>query len=397
MSELSDLSVDDLVDLGNRYLHEDRPHEAQAVFTRLVEQVPDASEAFFLLAQANHFAGQSDEALRAIEIALRLDEDDVESHLLRADILLEHGRYAEGWREARWRYGLDPDFRPPSNLPEWQGEDFSGKDLLVFLEGGHGDTMWASRFLPLVKARGGSVYLLTRPSTRRLFATLEGVDGFVDEGYDETEFDLFTTTLCLPDCLALDAPERTSLPTFYEAPLDDARIDGIRSIAGDRFKVGFIWSGSENYINNRRRAASLDAFLRLAEHPEIQLFSLQKGPEQQTLRKRKLDPTIVEINDLDFADSASVIRALDLIVMTDTALAHLAGSIGAPIWVLLAHRPFWYFGFEGSRCPWYPSMRLFRQPAPGDWPSVFDAVARSLSNAVAAKRDGRWPAATFEV
>lgn len=395
--ELRGLSPDELVDVGQRAMDEQRPFDARRIYTSLAEQVPDDPAAQLYLALACFFCGRNDEALEALDVALRLDGTDADAHLIRGEILLEGGRYVEGWQEIRWRYRLDPEFEPPSTLPEWKGEDFAGKDLLVFLEGGHGDTMWASRFLPLVKTRGGSVYLRTRPSTRRLFAHLQGVDGFVDDGYDETEFDCYTTTLCIPESLALETPGQSPLPTFYEAPPDAERAAAIDEHAEGRFKVGVIWSGSPGYGNSRRRSASLDAFLTLAENPDIQLFSLQKGPEQQTFRARNLGPKMVEIDDLDFADAASTIRSLDLIVMTDTALAHLAGSIGAPIWLLLAYRPFWYYGLQGDRCSWYPSMRLFRQPAPGDWPSVFASVGRSLANAVAAKRKGDWPGASFDV
>lgn len=367
--------------IAGLYFELDLPADALTVYRRILECKPDDPGSHYDVGISLYHCNDVAASRGPFEDAVRLDPDYADAQLMLGHVLLELGDFAAGWQKFRWRRALDPDLELP-DLPEWRGERFDGKDLLVFQEGGHGDSMWASRFLPAVKARGGNVYLVTRQSTRRLFATLEGVDGYADEGFDEAEFDLFTTLLDLPAALGLTDPLSVPLPTFYAAEPRKGQRALFARAPEKTFKVGIVWSGSEGYAENARRSVSLDRFLRLADVPGIQLFSLQKGPQQDVLKEAKLGDRIIDLDDGDFAETSGLIRALDLIIMTDTAIAHLAGSIDCPVWVLLSHRPYWFFGSEGERSPWYPSMRLFRQPDPGDWNNVFQDVERALREIV---------------
>jgi hypothetical protein len=146
-----------------------------------------------------------------------------------------------------------------------------------------------------------------------------------------------------------------------------------------RLRVGIIWSGSEDYGNNRHRAARLTDFLRLTELPSVQLYSLQKGPPRAQLAESGVGNLLIDADDCDFAETAALVRALDLVVMTDSAVAHIAGSLGTPVWVLLDANPYWYHGASGEGADWYPSMRYFRQDRPGDWAGVMDRVFCALA------------------
>jgi hypothetical protein len=163
--------------------------------------------------------------------------------------------------------------------------------------------------------------------------------------------------------------------------------------AGDRFKVGILWSGSLTFRENRSRSTTIEQFLKLSDVPGVQIYSLQKGPLEQEFETSGAFPVVVGLGGQlrDFADTAAVVDELDLVIMTDTAVAHLAGSLGKPVWNLLNFVPYWLYRMSGGTTPWYPSMRLYRQPRPGDWDSVFQQVVEDLAEAVQAKKDGRWP------
>ena len=214
---------------------------------------------------------------------------------------------------------------------------------------------------------------------RRLLSALAGVDALVPLDAGEDGFDLYCPLLSLPVHLAVSDAARHP-PARLNARRGEAqRWSALLSRAGGRLRVGILWSGSESYANNRHRAAQLTDFLPLLELPSVQLFSLQKGPQQAALREAGLGSLIIETDDCDFSETAALVERLDLVVLTDTALAHLAASLGKPVWLLLDTAPFWLYGKAGEHCPWYPSMRLFRQADAGDWRDVLRRVCDELA------------------
>jgi hypothetical protein len=161
--------------------------------------------------------------------------------------------------------------------------------------------------------------------------------------------------------------------------MEGGRLNRLLDRGRGRLRVGILWSGSEDYGNNRNRAARLADFLPLAELPSVQLYSLQKGTPRVQLAEAGIGNLLIDADDHDFAETAALVRSLDLVIMTDSALAHLAGSLGTPVWVLLDANPHWYHGPSGDRSDWYPSMRYFRQGRPGDWAEVMNRVVRDLA------------------
>ena len=179
-----------------------------------------------------------------------------------------------------------------------------------------------------------------------------------------------------------------SLPALYipEAPPPEAQ--RLLDLGKDDFKVGIVWSGSPTYASNYKRATSFARFLPLASIPGVQLYSLQKGPAEQELVDAGAQGIVLELGPhmRDFADTAAALKQLDLVIMTDSSVAHLAGAITCPVWNLLCNGSYWVYFTEREDCPWYPSMRLFRQQQPGDWDSVFKKVTAELQKAIALKR-----------
>jgi len=379
--------------LGNALKDVGRIDEALVAHRLAVAASPDDAATRHNHGIALRQAGDLEAALAEFEEALRLSPGAPRPTWDRAVVLLQQGRFAEGWPAYERRFGLE-DFPPRCHpSPRWAGEPFDGRTLLVYPEQGFGDCIFASRFLPLVKQRGGTVVVECRSELRRLFSRLEGIDRLVAPG-EMVAADFHSPMMSLPGIV--DASPHTSPPPpRLHVPAEAReRFGTLFAPYRDRFTVGIIWSGSVSFKGNRTRSASLAHFLRLAETPGVQLFSLQMGPPRAEIADIGGAGTlIVDLGAIvgDFADTAAIVEQLDLVVMTDSAVAHLAGSLAKPIWNLLNLVPYWLYGMEEAGTSWYPTMRLFRQRRFGDWDGVFAEVEPALAQAVAAKRAGRWP------
>ena len=372
-----------LVELGDLHTANGRPDMAVGALSRAIEVEPDNPILHYRHGLHLRSGRRTDEALDAIDNALRLAPEFDAALFEKSLLLLQIGNLPDGWQNYDRRHVFDPAFMPPVGIPRWTGDPFPGKRLLVIHEGGHGDVIWAARFLQPVQALGGAVHLQMRPALRNLFCELEGIDGIVELDADLSEFDIYCPILSLPAMLKVSDPHEFPPAKLHSQPAEDNRLPRLLARAGDRFRVGIVWSGSETYANNRHRATTLEKFLPIIENPDVQVFSLQKGGQQAVLREAGLGNLIIDADDFDFAETAALVEALDLIIMTDSSVAHISGSLGKTIWNLLDFCPFWMFGLEDDTTPWYPSMRLFRQKSPGDWDSLFSEVREALEELVA--------------
>lgn len=372
-----------LVELGDLQTDNGRPDMAVRILSQAIEVEPDNPILHYRHGLHLRSSGRADEALIAIERALQLAPEFDAALFEKSMLQLQIGHLPEGWQNYDRRHLFDPAYRPPQDIPSWTGDPFPGKRLLVMHEGGHGDVIWAARFLKSVQALGGTVHLQMRPALKNLFSRLEGIDNIVEPGADLSEFDIYCPILSLPAMFKVADPRRFPPAKLHAQPAEDGRLPRLLARAGNRFRVGIIWSGNETYANNRHRATTLEQFLPIIENPDVQVFSLQKGGQQAVLRESGLGNLIIDADDFDFAETAALIEALDLIIMTDSGVAHISGSLGKPIWNLLDFCPFWMFGLEDDSTPWYPSMRVFRQKAPGDWDTVFSEVREALEELVA--------------
>ena len=325
-----------------------------------------------------------DEALVYFDKALRLRPDDVSLQWDRAITYLHLGRFKEGWEAFEVRWKVPPMQERVMSVPRWRGENISGKTVLVYEEQGFGDTILCSRYIPMIAARGGRVILECKKPLHRLFQSVQGIDKIVEVGMIDEVFDYHIPMMSLPGIFktglsSIPSPANLCVPDSVQP-----EVTRLLDFAGGRLKVGVVWSGSVTFPHNRRRAVSAARFLPLTEIPDIQLYSLQKGPCEKELAECGGQGLILELGSFlnDFADTAAILKQLDLVIMTDSAVAHLAGSLGVPIWNLLNFQPYWLYLSEREDSPWYPSMRLFRQPEPGDWDSVFARVAQALEHMI---------------
>lgn len=382
--------------LGNVLKDLDEIEPALEAHRRAVELNPDDLQLLYNYGIAYRDGGRFAEALEVFDRCLKIDPEHANLNWDRALALLHLERFEEGWAAYEWRWKIGELQKPKYSAPEWQGEDLNGKTILLFPEQGFGDTLLVTRFIPQLKARGATVILECKDRLQRLFTGMEGVDRLVDIKSLNTGFDYYCSMMSLPGRLGatlenLPAPVALNIPESSRA-----KAEALLAPAGERLKVGIVWSGSITYKGNLKRSVSIERFLHLARTPGVQLYSLYKGPLEHELTESGASAVIVDLGskDEDFADAAAIINGLDLVVMTDSAIAHLTGTLGRPMWNLLAYSPYWLYLPEGERTPWYPSMRLYRQPGPGDWDAVFERVQSDLEAAVAAKRAGQWPPAS---
>ena len=373
-----DLDSDDPVvlgQLGGILVELDRAADAEPHFRRAAELRADDASALNNLALALRAQGRLDEAVAACRGTIGLAPEDAEAHVHLAELLLLRGDDdEEGFGEYEWRRALPRAVVPGSDLeaPDWDGSDPNGRTILVIAEQGFGDTLQFCRYVPVLAAQGARVILVVHEALTDLCRTLDGVDTVVASGAPLPAFDLKVPLLSLPHLLG---PDVGRVP-YLTVPAD--RITPGHDATGGR--VGIAWQGNPKGAGDRGRSVALARFADLANIDGVHLVSLQKGFGHEQLTAL---PDAITIEDAgsrcaDFADTAAVMAGLDLIITTDTAVAHLAGALGRPAWVLLKRDPDWRWHLGREDSPWYPSLRLFRQPAAGDWDSVLAAVRSAL-------------------
>ena len=393
--EIQPDNPDYLSNLGNALKDMDRLDEALAAHRCALAVHAESCQYRYNYALALRDAGDHEQALVELDRCARMEPDNAPIQFDRGLVLLYLGRLKEGWKGYEWRFRTGEIPAPLFDGPFWRGEDIPGKCLLVFSEQGYGDAIWVSRFFPRLKAKGIAVYFECRDRLRRLFSTIDGIDQLVDSGKAQSGFDYVLAMMSLPAVFETDFDTIPPPTRFFVPDETRSKVRPLFEFAKERFKVGILWSGSVSNQANAKRSVKLERFLDLATVPGVQLYSLYKGALQRQLTECGGNTVIIDAcsGDQDFLDTAAVIEQLDLVISTDSATVHLAASLGCPTWNLLPFSPHWYWlhWTVGESTPWYADMRLFRQPAVGDWDSVFAAVQRELSDAVAAKRAGRWP------
>jgi predicted O-linked N-acetylglucosamine transferase (SPINDLY family) len=337
------------------------------------------------LGYASKLQGDLPHALACFEKAITYLPEEFLPHWNYATTLLLAGDYKRGFAEFEWRL-FGPDYPLPESLKEawfqfWDGTtDLADSTLLVYADQGLGDAIQFIRYLPLIAEKVGRLVLGCHPSLHSLFACLDGIDLFVGKVSEIPEFDAWIPLMSLP-CL-FDTDE-TSIPTttpYLETSLKKSIPDS------GRLKVGFVWAAGihqgtelqkESY---QMRSCSLENFATLLEQIPIALYSLQLEDEIKALSSLPSQEHLYDLSGqiCNFADTAALINELDLVISVDTAVAHLAGALGKPTWVLLPFTPDWRWQLERTDSAWYPTMRLFRQGHFGDWHSVFAEVKAAL-------------------
>jgi hypothetical protein len=370
--------------LGNALGDRNRLDEALSCQRRALALQPDSAEAHHNLGTSLADLGRLDEAVECYRRAIELRPDFADAHYNLSIALLLDGEFPRGWDEGEWRWRRRDKTQEKLRSfaqPLWSGEQQAPRTILVWCEQGLGDSIHFVRYVPELVKRGWRVILEAPTGLRRLFATVEGVT-LVERGDPLPHFDTHCPLLSLPRAFG------TTLATIPAAvPYLGAGAEGVatwRDRLGDdgsRPRVGLAWAGNPAFIRDAARSPRLDVMMPLLEVPGIRFFGLQMGDGRRDLSGRAMPPGFTDLGPeiTDFADTAAILANLDLIVTSDTAVAHLAGALGRPVWVALKAVPDWRWLRERDDSPWYPSMRLFRQPRPGDWRPVVEALGRELA------------------
>jgi tetratricopeptide (TPR) repeat protein len=319
------------------------------------------------------------EAVAAYERAIALDPSNQKFRWDLGRGYLHLGDYRRGWieHEARVHTAL-----PPRNLPgrRWTGQRYDGQRLLIVSEQGFGDAIWIARYLRQVKAQGGELIMECRSELMPLIAEMNVVDRLVEKADPLPDADYHIYQCSLPGIFTPDAGAIPRAPYLQSAFHRRAKFADAMNRGRSKLRVGIVWSGNVEFQGNNDRAAPLAMFLQWFMLPGVQLYSLQKGPPASELAGLPERAGVIDLAPLldDFADTAAAVAELDLIVMTDSGVLHLAGAMGKPVWGLLGFVSHWLWLTDRIDTPWYPSARLFRQQGWGDWTGVFDRAAAEL-------------------
>lgn len=323
--------------------------------------------------------GNYEKALETCEKIIELEPNNAEARVTKGLVLLLFGDFETGTKEYDWRWKTDEMRIPDLGASVWNGEPLQGKTILVYGEQGLGDTIQFARYIPKLAAQGATVILQCRPQLIRLLRSVEGTSAVGPWGAAVKDLDfhapllnlmrtLGTTMDTIPDDVPYVAPDETDLEGWYQRLGDKAEL-----------QVGVAWAGSPTHKGDKQRSIEIEVLKPLFDFPDVQFFSLQKHDRRNagTVPDGVADLAV----DLhDFADTAAAIACLDLVITVDTAVAHLAGALGKPVWVMLPFVPDWRWLLDRDNSPWYPTMKLYRQPNPGDWDSVIGEVRQDLEN-----------------
>lgn len=357
----------------------DWPAALQA-FERCTREQPDSLEGWCNRGNVLKKLHRLDDALTAYDQAIALKSDYASAHWNKSLTLLLKGDYREGWPLYEWRWKSDAlkgsyrTMRPPL----WAGtESLENQSILLHAEQGLGDTLQFCRYVPLVAARGARVVLEVHPPLLALLAGLPGVAQLIPRGSALPDTDYHCPLLSLPRAFGSRLDTLPPPPALPADPGKQAQWSGMLG-ARKAPRIGLVWSGQRRHSDDRLRSLALSPLL----------ARLPAGPDYICLQKELREPDIPALRAhglpvfsdrlTDFSDTAALCREMDLVISVDTSVAHLAGTLGIPVWILLPFSPDWRWLLSRDDSPWYPSARLYRQPAPGDWDAVLRRVARDI-------------------
>lgn len=353
---------------------------------RALTAQPGWDEALLLRGVLFGTQGRLDEAIAEFRRLIAVNPNYAEAHWSMARVLLLKGDLFEGWREHewRWRRGEMEASQHGFSAPQWNGSPLDGRTILLRTEQGIGDAIQFLRYVPMVKAAGaGRVILECEKKLHVLFGSAEGVDELVAKGERLPPFDYHVPLGSLPLVFGT-VPDTIPAPIRYLAA-EPARISawGARLASLPRPRVGLCWQGNSHYKGDRLRSIPLATLAPLLLAASGSFVNLHRGIGEDQIEMSGLAGRLTVFPDMDgggqaFTDTAAIIENLDLVITSDTSIAHLAGALGRPTWTMLPFAPDWRWQLNRENSPWYPTMRLFRQRISGDWADVVARLSQAF-------------------
>jgi hypothetical protein len=365
---------------------EHRLDEAAEAGRRAVALRPDDALAHHFLGVVHSERGDLDESIRCSRRALELNPGHAGTHFELAEALLLRGDLAEGFAEYEWRHqmkNVPPLLTPRPLQPLWEGQKVAPGALLLVADQGFGDVIQFCRYLPMVAERCPGFVVACNPEVVPILRQQAGVGEIIIAPQGLPVFSSWSPLSTLPLIFGTTlAAIPTPIPYIRAGP-ERTRRWGERiaaAVPAGYLRVGIVWAGRPTHGNDRNRSTTLKAFAPIAALDRVVLLSLQMGAPQTQLDGYAGRAPLVDLGReiVDFGDSAAILENLDLVIAVDTSIVHLAGAMGRPVWALLASAPDWRWMLNREDSPWYPSVVLLRQPAPGRWDALLEGVARRL-------------------
>jgi Flp pilus assembly protein TadD len=389
--------VEAFANLGNALAAQGKLHEAMDAYQQALRIKPDYAEGYHNLGVALKDFGRLDEAVAAHQQALRLQPTYAATHAALAMTWLTMGNFEQGWPEYEWRFLCEGASRPLFAQPDWDGSALNGRTILLHAEQGLGDALQFIRYVPLVQARGGRVVVCCPSVLLRILGRCKGIDALVAQDGPLPPFDVQAPLLSLPGILKTTLANVPAKVPYIFPVADLTQYWALELSQHAALTIGIAWQGNPKYPEDRKRSIPLEHFAHLAQLDKVQLLSLQKGHGTEQLPRFQQRFSVMDLgNRLDeaagpFMDTAAVMKNLDLVITSDTSVAHLAGALGVRVWVALPWICDWRWLLQREDSPWYPTMRLFRQTERGNWDTVFRRMAgevRKLRNRIAGSAFG---------
>jgi tetratricopeptide (TPR) repeat protein len=380
--------ADAYADLGNAFHDKEQIDEAINCYQQALLLNPGDFETHNTIGSLFKQKMRVAEAIVHFQGAIQLNPGFIEAHANLYGMHLLTGNFQEAWKEIEWRNKLKEYYHPGFYQLRWDGSDISERTILIYNEQedkGYGDTIQFLRYIPLVAKRGAKIVILCQKELLPLVQTVEGVEEVIADSELPPHFDVHCNFFSLPsifnttlDSIPIKIPYITVNPLLVQSWKNKVREDN------SDHKIGLVWSADPKHSRFGNRSFSIELLSPLAYLKDITFYSLQKGNAAEQAINHPKDMKFVDYTEeiKDFSDTAALIENLTLIISVDTAVAHLAGAIGKPVWILLPFAPDGRWMLNRDDSPWYPSMRLFRQPSSGDWESVIANIAIELQEIV---------------
>jgi hypothetical protein len=370
--------------------------EAAECYRRALTLNPTYATAFYNLAHTLREQKRLSEAADCCHSALQLLPGNIESHVALGAIHLLGGDFEHGWPEYEWRLKADAAYEfalSQFKQPQWKGEPLTGKTILLHSEQGLGDTIQFVRYAPLFSATGANVLVGCKRPLIKLLESCPGINCLLSDGDPLPPYDFYSPLVSVPNVLrtTLDTIPANVPYVFADPVLVAQWREKLASEKG--YRIGINWRGQGGQGSFRQRDIPLQHFLALTSLPSVQLIPLQKDLSPADSDLLAESPRITSPDaDFDtahgaFMDTAAITMNVDLVITCDTAIAHLAGALGVPVWVALPFVPDWRWLLDRADSPWYPTMRLFRQKSPGDWTGVFQEIRAALQDRIRHERE----------
>ena len=368
--------------LGFGLEHLDRIDEAVDAYRQAAQAAPANSENHRYLGSALQDAGQLDKALDAFDQAIKADPENAEAHWGRFWVSALRGDFPKAWEDYEWRWKLRERTTPEldDSAPLWEGGDLSGQTFFLRAEQGYGDTIQIIRYAPILAEMGATVKVGCPPALARLLTDAPGVSEVITGNAGRVIFNSHQALFSLPRILGTTLDNIPGTVPYLTAPSQSGvELPATKGV----FRIGLTWQGSGSQ-NPDRRSVPFEQLLPLLEQERTMFFSLQLGDASHDPARADAENKLADLSPLmdDFASTAALIEQLDLVITIDTAVAHLAGALGKPTWLLLSAAPDWRWMLGRSDSPWYPSMRLFRQTKLGDWSDPLAKLRAELARTV---------------